>query len=227
MQVATTTNDMDARGNYRNDGDLHRAGEKFDDLIPRMLAHLRAIFPEYDFTPHRAVYSGGRSVTMNVISGPAGLSERDAGNAFLQKVKTEMDRFDRSQGNVYSDYHNGSFFGFAKIDPRYHAQHAQIVKGTDVDPTMTLAAFKRTIKAGDTIVLEATNNPYSQKMIGIERKVMQVRSGDFITEGLDGRKIYFDFPKAAAFACDGERLRLTDAGEQNPDGYRLYRWTRT
>ena len=91
---------------------------------------------------------------------------------------------------------------------------------------MTLAAFKRALKVGDTIVLESTNNPYSQKMVGIERKVAQVRSGDFITEGSDGRKIYFDFPKAAAFSCDGERFRLTDATEHNPDGYRLYRWTR-
>ena len=116
---------------------------------------------------------------------------------------------------------------FAKIDQRYHAQHAKILEGTDVEPKMTLAAFKRTLKVGDTIVLESTNNPYSQKMVGIERKVVQVRSGDFITEGADGRKIYFDFPKAAAFACDGERFRLADATEQNPDGYRLYRWARS
>ena len=115
MQAAATNTGMDARGNYRNDGDLHRPGEKLDDLVPRMLAHLRSTFPGYDFAPERKVYTGGRSVTMNVIDGPAGLSDREAGEAFLKKVKTEMDRFDRSQGNVLSDYHSGSFFGFARV----------------------------------------------------------------------------------------------------------------
>lgn len=227
MQAAAATNPgIDAHGNYANNGDLHRHGETFDNMVPRMLTHLRTVFPEYDFAPKREIYSGGRSLTMSLISGPAGLGGREAGEAFLLKVKAEMDRFDRSQGNVHSDYHSGSFFGFAKIDPRYHAQHAEIIEGTEVEPTMTLAAFKRTIKVGDKIVLEASNQTYSQKMIGIEREIVEARSGDFITQGADGRKIYFDYPKAAAFACDGKRFRLSDASERQPDGFRLYRWIR-
>ena len=227
QEAVKSDNGMDAHGNYDNKGDLHRPGEKFDDLVPRVLAHLRQTFPGYEFSPERRVFAGGRSLTMHVIAGPEGLGDRESGETFIAKVRVEMDRFDHSRGNALSDYDNRSFFSFAKIDQRYHAQHAKIPEGTDVEPKMTLAAFKRTLKVGDTIVLESTNNPYSQKMVGIERKVVQVRSGDFITEGADGRKIYFDFPKAAAFACDGKRFRLADATEHNPDGYRLYRWTRS
>lgn len=227
MQAAATNTGMDAQGNYNDKGDLHRPGENFDDLVPRMLTHLRQTFPEYDFSPERRVFAGGRSITMHVINGPSGLSNKEAGEAFITRVRSEMGRFNHSYGNAFNDYAKQSFFSFAKIDQRYHAQHAQVVEGTDVEPKMTLAAFKRTLKVGDTIVLESTNNPHSQKMVGIERKVVQVRSGDFITEGSDGRKIYFDFPKAATFACDGERFRLTDATEHNPDGYRLYRWIRS
>lgn len=226
MQAAATYPGMDERGNYNDKGDFHRPGESLDDLVPRMLAHLRHTFPEYEFSPERRMFAGGRSITMHVISGPEGLSDSEAGEAFTARVRAEMERFDHSHGNALNDYAKQSFFGFAKIDQRYHAQHAKIPEGTDVEPKMTLAAFKRTIKAGDTIVLESTNNPYSQKMIGIEREVVQVRSGDFITHGADGRKIYCDFPKAAAFACDGQRFRMTDASEHDPDGYRLYRWNR-
>lgn len=228
MQAAPTVAgpDYDAHGNYANNGDLHRSGEKFDDLIPRMLEHLHATFPEYRFAPERKVYSGGRSLTMNVVSGPKGLEARDAAEDFLRRVKAEMDRFDRSQGNVYSDYHSSSFLCFAEIDRRYHAQHAEIVAGTEVASTMTLSAFKKAMKVGDRIVLESSNQAYSQGMIGVEREVIEARSGDFITHSQGGRKIYFDYPKAAAFACDGTRFRISDARAEQPDGYRLYRWIR-
>jgi hypothetical protein len=219
---------LDAHGNYSSDGDLYRPGERLDDLVPRMLAHLRAAFPQYDFAPARSAHAHGRSITMNVIDGPPGLDSRDAEEAFKASVLKEMHRFDRSRGNVMSDYGISSFSAFAYVDARYHARHAEVATGTEVASRMSLAAFKRTIKAGDRIVLESTDSPYAktQAAIGMEREVIQVRSSDFIVMQ-DGQKIFFDFPKAAAFSCDGERFRISDAYAGEAARYRLYRWIRT
>lgn len=220
---------QDENGNYNDHGNLHQPGETLDSLVPRMLAHLERTFPGYKFSPARDTFAGGRSIKMSLISGPAGLTDREAGDRFLEKVRREMARFDRSQGNIYSDYHSCSFYADAKIDPRYHAEHAEVIEGTEVQSKMTLAAFKRTIKAGDKIILEATNSPYAQKNVGIEREIIKTRSQDFITaanaEGTG--KVYCNYPSAKAFACDGERFRISDASEHDPNGFRLYRWIRS
>lgn len=218
----------DDHGNYSHEGDMYRPGEMLDDLVPRMLTHLHATFEGYGFSPSREIFAGGRSVLVKIVSGPAGLADRDAEEAFKDLVMQQMRRFDRSNGNVLSDYHSCSVYLSVRVDPRYHAQHAVIAEGTEVAKTMSVSEFRRTIKAGDRIVLESTDNEYARTRgaIGVEREVSQVRSGDFIVNEA-GKKVYFDFPKAAAFACDGERFRITDARVGKPGGYRLYRWIRT
>lgn len=219
------TDGIDANGNWSNHGDLHRPRELLESLVPRMLDHLARTFPEYGFSPKRNSYSMGRSIYMYVISGPDGLQDEAAAAAFKAQVLKEMHRFDKGQGNVLSDYSYSSFIAFAEIDPRYYAQHAVVVAGTEVASRMSLAEFKRTIKAGDTIVLESTTNQHTMSFLGMERKVAKVRSGDFITRD-DDRNVYFDFPKANAFACDGDRFRITRATADDPTGYSLYRWIR-
>lgn len=219
---------LDPYGNYSHHGDLYRAGEKLDDLVPRMLARLHEAFPGYGFSPSRDVFAGGRSVLVKIVSGPAGLDDGPAEEAFKDLVLKEMRRFERSNGNVLSDHHSCSAFLSVRVDGRYHAQHAVIADGTGIEKRMSVSEFRRTIRAGDRIVLESTDSEYAKTRgaVGIERPVVQVRSGDFIVAEGD-KKIYFDFPKAAAFACDGERFRITDARTGRPGGYRLYRWIRS
>lgn len=220
-------NGLDPSGNYSHEGDFYRPGEKLDDLVPRMLAHLSQAFPDYGFSPSRDVFAGGRSILVKIVSGPAGLNDEGAENAFKDLVLKEMRRFERSNGNILSDYHSCSAFLSVRVDGRYHAQHAVIAEGTEVEKRMSVSEFRRTIKVGDRIVLESTDSEYANARgaVGTERPVVQVRSGDFIVaEG--EKKVYFEFPKAAAFACDGERFRVTDARAGKPGGYRLYRWIR-
>lgn len=226
--TASTKGDLDAHGNYVHEGDLHLPGESLDDLVPRMLAHLHLTFEGYGFSPSRETFAGGRSVLIKIVSGPAGLDDRAAEEAFREAVLKEMRRFDLSNGNVLSDYHRCSVFLSVRVDGRYHAQHAVVAEGTHVDRRMSVTEFRRTIRAGDRIVLESTDNEYvlSRGAVGVEREVVQVRTGDFIVEEA-GRKIHFDFPKAAAFACDGHRFRISDARAGRPAGYRLYRWIRS
>ena len=47
---------------------------------------------------------------------------------------------------------------------------------------------------------------------------MAVRSSDLIFEG----KIYLDFPRASAFACDGRLVRIANGHERDPDAHLLY-----
>lgn len=227
-QAETRSAPLDDHGNYSHIGDLYRAGETLDDMVPRMLEHMRASFPGYDFTPSRDSFALGRSVLMKLVSGPAGIADRADEDAFTQRMLEQMKRFETSQGNVYSDYHNCSVYLSARVDARYHAQHAVVAEGSDVERRMSLAEFRRTIKVGDRIVLLSTDSSFerTRASIGIERPVIQVRSGDFIVGAAD-RKVHFDFPKAAAFACDGERFRISDARAGNPAGYRLYQWIRS
>lgn len=228
-EVVTAAQDgTDEYGNYSNKGDMYRAGERLDDLVPRVVDHLHSTFPQYGFSPSRDTFAGGRSLLIKVIAGPAGLDDRESEDAFRDKVLGEMKRFEVSSGNVLGDHHNCNIYLSVRIDPRYHAQHAQIAEGTAVEKRMSVSEFRRTIKAGDRVVLESTDSEYanSRGAVGMERVVVQVRSGDFIVEE-GGKKVYFDFPKAAAFACDGERFRISDARAGKPGGYRLYRWVRT
>lgn len=226
-QVQDSSYNIDPHGNYKNNGDLYRPNEELESVSARIVLHLKRVFPEYEFASERKTFSGGRSITVKVISGPDTLTNEDEAKKFLKQISQEMKRFDNANGNIYSDYHSCTFFGHAEIDRRYHAQHAVIIEGTEVEPKMTISAFRKALKEGDTIVLEASNQTYSQRMLGIERKVIQVRSKDFITQGEDGRKIYFDLPPASAFACDGEKFRINDARENSPNGFRLYRWNRS
>jgi len=199
-----------------------------DSLVPRMVEHLKATFPEYGFSPKRDTHAMGRTIHMNVTSGPTGLQDEAVANAFKERVVNEMNRFDRGQGNVLSDYSSATFNAFAYIDPRYYAEHAVVVEGSEVASRMSLAEFKRTIKAGDEVVLESTSSQYaiSQGFVGLRRTITKVRSGDFITTK-DGKNVYFDFPKANAFTCDGVRFRITRATADDPAGYGVYLWIRS
>ena len=217
---------MDAFGNYANDGDLYQANESLASLVSRITGHLKSTFPEYGFSPQRSSFAGGRSIQINVISGPEGLGDGKVREAFTAKVLREMKRFEKSQGNVFSDWHSSNYSPHVKVDARYYAQHSSAPADQKVEKKMSLAEFKRTLKPRDRIILRDTTNEYSKKFLGIEREISEVRSGDFII-GTGQEKSYFNFPKSAAFACDGERFCVSDASENNPDAYRLYQWIRS
>lgn len=229
QNTKTAMSDFNQSGEYSHLGDLYRPDEKFEDMVPRLMDQIHKAFPDYGFSKEVKLFSGGRSLTVYVISGPEGLSDINTRDTFLEKVKKETERFQKSQGNVLSDYHFTNYYTHVEVDNRYFAQHAVIAEGTEVKSTMTMAAFKRTIKVGDTIILEASSFERQAKMIDVKRKVLEVKSTCFITskdETGEG-KVYFDFPKASEFACDGEKIRISSATSYEPNGFRLYRWIRS
>ncbi|MFX5555017.1 hypothetical protein ABTE11_22315, partial [Acinetobacter baumannii] len=52
---------------------------------------------------------------------------------------------------------------------------------------------------------------------GTARKVIQIRSKDFVFEG----RSYCDFPRASSFACDGRLVRIAVGNEHEPDAHVL------
>lgn len=209
-------------GYFRYTGDLHRPRESLDELIARIKDHLARRYAGHAFGIRRSTFAGGRSITVEMTKGPVELTDKDLRDAFLKEVRDQVRRFGREESHALSDYSSVSFYDDIRVAPEFLASHAPRDPATDVASTMSLAQFKKTLKTGDTITLVATDNP-NHKALGIPRKVVEIRSKDFIVEP----KSYCEFPKAAKFACDGQRFRISDASEYNPTGYRLYEWTRS
>jgi hypothetical protein len=227
MSDAATTTAGASGGVGPRGADLPRRAEGFDSLVPRLVAHLHETFPGYGFSPVRHCFAHGRSILINVTAGPAGLDDETAAEAFKTRVIAEMRSLDQCQEDATGGRRSRSFFPNVRIDGRYYASHAVAAAGTEVERRMSLAEFRRTIKPGDRVVLESTDGEHARASgnVGVERAVLQVRSGDMIIATNGGRS-HFDFPRAAAFACDGKRFRVSDARAGRPNAYRLYRWIR-
>lgn len=222
---AAVNSGLDERGNYNEHGDLHVQGEKFETLVPRIKTHLHQTFSDYKFAIERETFAGGRKLRIKIISGPEGLADQQVRDDLLARVKKQVERFNRSNGNIYQDSSFTSFYNDVTVDGRYYSDHADVSEETNISRTMKLAAFKKKIKAGDKITLISTNNKFSKRLLNVEREIFKVRSADMIIIDDQGKKSYFPFPRAAEFACDGEKIRVCDADEYNPDAYRLYSWT--
>lgn len=104
-------------------------------------------------------------------------------------------------------------------DPAYWAAlAARRGKANAVDNLVSLASFKKRLKPGDSLTL--LHAPYQHRALGTARKVIQIRSKDFVFEG----RSYCDFPRAANFACDGRLVRIAVGNEHEPDAHLLYEW---
>lgn len=217
--LLSSQTEFDERGNFDYQGDLQRPNESLAAIVARIERHLRACFPETRFALTTQTFSGGRKITAELLDTPEDLTGRDAQNSFSIKVKDQIERFGFTRSNIYQDSHSCAFFCEVRIgQPYWVALAARRGLGSTVDTLVSLAAFKKRIKAGDQLKLISA--PGWHRAIGTTRTVEAVRSKDIILEG----RSYLTLPRAAQFACDGKLVRIAIGTEDRPDAHLLYQW---
>lgn len=172
----------DERGNFRYQGDLYKPGEQFSLLAARIDRHLAAHFPTTKFAITTQKFAGGRKVTAEIIDTPDDLSNRNAQNDIFVKVRDQMERFGFINANLLQDFYNCSFYCEAKVGQAYWSALARR-RGVrnPVEAIVPLAAFKKWVKAGDSLKL--IDAPEGHRALGTTRAITKVRSGDLILEG--------------------------------------------
>lgn len=212
----------DERGNFHYQGDLYRPADDLPTLCHRIERHLTSQFPDIRFSFRSERFSGGRKITAEILDTPEDLSAREAQEAFITMVRDQIERFGFCRTNPLQDYWNCSFYAEVAIRQAYWAALAvRRGKANPVDSLVTLASFKKRLKPGDSLTL--LHAPFSHRALGMARKVVQVRSKDFVFEGPS----FCDFPRAANFACDGRLVRMAIGNEREPDAHLLYEWQPT
>lgn len=211
--------EFDERGNFHYHGDLQRPGENLAAIAARVERHLRTSFPDTRFAILTQSFSGGRKIIADVLDAPEDLTGRDAQNAFIITVKDQIERFGFTRSNIYQDSHHCAFFCEVRIGQPYWAALAERRgAGSTVASIVSLAAFKKRVKAGDQLKLISA--PGWHRSIGTTRTITAVRSKDIVLEG----RSYLSLPRAAQFACDGKLVRIAIGTEDRPDAHLLYQW---
>lgn len=210
----------DDRGKFVYKGDLLRPNESFAVLCARIVAHLRDLYPDFQIALTRQSFAGGRKIKVEICDTPIDLRDPAARDPLLLAVRDQIERFGFARANFHQDYSAVSFYSEVAIGKAYWAAlAARVGQANPVEPSMSLAQFKRAIKVGDTLTMK--HAPWQARYLGIERMVDAVRSGDIIMAGS-----YLTLPCAAEFACDGRQVRIAVGDASNPDAHLLYIWTR-
>ncbi len=210
----------DDRGNFHYQGDLHRAGEALADLCRRIERHLATTFDDSRFGLRSETFAGGRKITVELVDHPADLTAEADRHIFEVMVRDQIERFGFTRSNVYQDYLSCAFYSEVRIGKTYWAALAAR-RGTahPVEQKLTLAAFRKTIKPGDTMTL--VHAPFATRNLGVARTVEKVRSVDLVIGGS-----HLGYPRATGFACDGRMVRIAIGSERDPDAHLLYEWDR-
>lgn len=209
----------DERGNFAYEGDLFRQGEPLPALCGRIERHLADYFADAMFSVRGESFAGGRKVIVELLDTPADLTDETARRAYETILSDQIERFGFTRSNFYQDFMAVAFYNEVRIGRTYWAALAmRRGPANPVKPLVSLAAFKKRLKSGDTLKLIAA--PEGHRALGTTRRVMAVRSADLIFEG----KIYLDFPRASGFACDGTLVRIANGHERDPDAHLLYEW---
>ena len=213
--------DHDERGNFHYEGDLYRADEALPSLASRIERHLAQHFTGTSFAIRTETFAGGRKVIAEILNTPDDLTGREAHDTFIGEVRDQMERFGFTRTNPLQDFWSCSFYSEARIGQAYWAALAkrQGIRNP-VDTVLSLAAFKKRVKAGDRLKL--LDAPSGHRLLGTTRDITKVRSGDLILEG----RSYLSFPRASAFACDGRLIRIAIGSQYGPDDHLLYEWQR-
>lgn len=220
MPLLYSQTPTDERGNFAYYGDLIRSNETFAILCARIVTHLRDLFPDLQLSLTRQSFAGGRKIRLEICDTPIDLRDPAARDSLLLAMRDQIERFGFARANFYQDYSVVSFYSEVVIGNVYWAAlAARAEQQNPVEPLMSLAQFKRTIKVGDLLMM--VHAPWQGRYLGIERMVDAVRSGDIIMAGS-----YLTLPRAAAFACDGRQIRIAIGDASNPDAHLLYIWTR-
>ncbi|MDR6116585.1 MULTISPECIES: hypothetical protein [unclassified Sphingomonas] len=210
----------DDRGNFHYQGDLHRAGEALPDLCRRIERHLAATFSESRFAVRGETFAGGRKVLVELLDHAADLTADTDRSAFQITVRDQIERFGFTRSNLYQDYSSCAFYNEVRIGAAYWtALAARRGMADPVEQKLTLAAFRKTVKPGDTLKL--IHAPWPTRNLGVTRVVEKIRSADLVLGGS-----HLNYPRAAGFACDGRLVRIALGDERNPDAHLLYEWER-
>lgn len=209
----------DERGNFHYEGDLFRQGEALPALSGRIERHLLTHFAGATFSVRGESFAGGRKVVVELLDATVDLTDEADRRAFEEMLRDQIERFGFTRSNFYQDFMAVAFYNEVRIGRAYWAAlAARRGPANRVEPLVTLAAFKRRLKPGDTLKLIAA--PEGHRALGTTRKIVALRSNDLIFEG----KVYLDFPRASAFACDGRLVRIAIGHERDPDAHLLYEW---
>ncbi|MCW2338168.1 hypothetical protein M2337_002401 [Sphingobium sp. B2D3A] len=209
----------DDRGNFHYTGDYYRQAEPFDELAARIERHICATFPNMRFSVRTERFAGGRKVKVEILDAPDDLTDRDAQNNMIVTVRDQVERFGFTRSNPLQDFFSCSFYSDVALGRAYWSALARRRgQSSPVEATLSLAAFRKRLKAGDRMTLISA--PGGHRALGTTRTVTAVRSKDFV---FDGRS-YMEFPRAANFACDGRLVRIAIGNEYEPDAHLLYEW---
>ncbi|MDJ0277684.1 hypothetical protein QLH51_12840 [Sphingomonas sp. 2R-10] len=210
----------DERGNFHYQGDLHRPGEPLSDLSRRIEHHLTATFGSSHFGLRSETFAGGRKITVELLDHPDDLTAEDDRRAFETAVRDQIERFGFTRSNFYQDHMSCALYSEVRIGAAYWAALAAR-RGTahPVEQKLSLAAFRKTIKLGDTLKL--IHSPWPNRNLGVVRTVEKVRSVDVVIGGS-----HLSYPRATGFACDGRLVRIAMGSEREPDAHLLYEWER-
>ncbi|RQW46145.1 hypothetical protein [Novosphingobium sp. LASN5T] len=210
----------DERGNFHYQGDLYRPSDDLPILCQRIGQHLASQFPNIRLAIRSQRFAGGRKITAEVLDAPEDLSPREAQEALIMRLRDQVERFGFCRTNPLQDYWSCSFYSEIMIGRAYWSALARRRGSANkVDSLVTLASFKRRLKPGDALTL--LHAPFNHRALGISRKVVEVRSKDFVFEG----RSFCDFPNATSFACDGKHVRIAMGREDDPDAHLLYEWS--
>lgn len=207
----------DDHGNFSYSGDLYQARESLPALCRRVARHLACQFRDSRFSISRQ----RRTLRIEVIDTPADLTDEDARAIFETRVSDQVQRFGFSHQNAYQDFTSFAFHVDVRVGPSYWAAlAARRGHANPVQPLISLSAFKRQLKAGDSFQLIAAST--GNRAPGTISTITAVRSGDLVFDG----RTYWDFPLACCFACDGRLIRVARGNKYDPDNHVLYEWLR-
>jgi len=212
--------DHDERGNFEYIGDLQQPGLSLSALTSQVQSHLEGLILGGKFSVCGEVFAAVRKIIVEILDAPGDLTDPEARRLFEVMVRDQIERFGFTRSNILQDTMSCSFYKIRIGRPYWAALAKRKSVANAVEPTLSLAAFKRRLQPGDVLTLVAA--PAGHRALGSARKVVAVRSSDLILEGPS----YLSFPRATAFACDGRRVRIGIGNERDPDAHLLYEWSR-
>ena len=169
---------------------------------------------------------------INHHNGTSGLTAQAA--AVLATVRDLLEAYNTRHSHALSDYHSCSFYGEVNYDPgldaRDYAAWRKRVTGVDewqndrvkaLRPTLSLAAFLRMVKPGDSLILLAHADRGFRQRFGQERRITKVTASRIGAEG-----VRITIPKAQAIKVVADEIHIDLTGGKEFIEHAHFRWVR-
>lgn len=210
---------IDDHGNYKNVGEKHNPKTSLKDIVTHIKKDLKAEFPKMKFSIKTKKFIGGQSIYVDIDDADeTDLKSREETDSLINKIGEILAKYNSSSGNIHQDYSYTFFYPHVDISSIAYSSYAlkNNMIHKPIKSTMSLAEFKRTVKAGDKFT------PLHDGSLS-ERTVESVRSKDIIFKG----PIYLDLNSSKNFSCDGEYIQIYLGSYYDPARTLLYKWNRT